>query len=207
MVRVKICGITNLEDALAAVDAGADALGFVFAESPRRVRPQDAARIIDNLPVLVNCVGVFADEPVKIVEKIARQCKIGALQFHGDESPEYCRHFRKTYKVIKAFRVKDKSDLKVLVKYKADGYLLDAFIKGIKGGTGKTFDWELARQAKRFAGPVILSGGLNAENISRAVSAVRPYAVDASSGVESMPGKKDPWLIREFIKKASGVPF
>ncbi len=205
MVRAKICGITNLEDAKAAINAGADALGFVFAKSPRQIKPQDAARIIDELPPFVNCAGVFVDAPVKIVEKIARQCKTGTLQFHGNESHEYCSYFRKKYKVIKAFRIKNKKDLKDLAKYKVDGYLLDTFVRGIKGGTGKAFDWRLAKQAKKIVSPIILSGGLNPENIADAIRLVKPYAVDVSSGVELRPREKDKILMEKFIKEAKYV--
>jgi len=200
LVRVKICGITNLKDARAAIDFGADALGFVFAKSPRRIKPNDAARIIRELPPFVNFVGVFVNEPVKRVEKIAKQCKIDTLQFHGDESPEYCSHFRKTRKIIKAFGIKDKSSLKILSGYDVDGYLMDVFSPHLRGGVGKTFDWGLAREARKTAGPIILSGGLGIKNIKSAVKIVKPHAVDVSSGVESSPGKKNLKAMHEFIK-------
>lgn len=205
MVKVKICGITNLKDAMAAVDAGAGAIGFVFAKSPRRIKPQDAAKIIKNLQRPVNCVGVFVGAPVKTVEKIVKACKIGTLQFHGSESPEYCAYFRKARKVIKAFRIKDKNDLKDLKRYKVDGYLLDTFVKGLKGGTGRMFNWKLAKEAKKIASPIILSGGLNPENVARAIRTVRPYMVDVSSGVEKYPGKKDKKLMEKFIKEVKNV--
>lgn len=200
MVKVKICGITNFRDAKSAVDAGADAIGFIFAKSPRRVSPEKAAGIIKKIRRPISRVGVFLDTPVKEVGKTAGQCKIDTLQFHGNESPRYCNYFRNTYKVIKAFRIKGKRDLKKLRRYKVDGYLLDTFVKGVAGGTGKVFDWKLAKQAKAIARPVILSGGLNPENVKEAIKKVRPYAVDVASGVESRPGKKDIKLMKEFIK-------
>lgn len=200
MVKVKICGITNLKDAEAAIAAGADALGFVFAKSPRNIKPKDAAKIIDKLPPFVNTVAVFADTPAATVEKTVRQCRIDTLQFHGNESPAYCRYFMKAHKVIKAFRIKGKNSLKAIKKYKVDGYLLDAFIEGVKGGTGKTFDLKFAKYAKKSVSPVILSGGLNPENVAGALNSVMPYAVDVSSGVEKIPGKKDHKLIRKFMK-------
>lgn len=200
MVKIKICGITNFKDAKTAVDAGADAIGFIFAKSPRKVSPEKAAGIIKKIRRPVSRVGVFLDAPVKEVKKIAGQCKIDTLQFHGNESPRYCSYFRNTYKVIKTFRIKGKKDLKKLRRYKVDGYLLDTFVKGTAGGTGKVFDWKLAKSAKKIAGPIILSGGLNPENAGMAVKLVRPYAVDVASGVEARPGKKDKRLIKEFLK-------
>ncbi|MCX5712938.1 MAG: phosphoribosylanthranilate isomerase [Candidatus Omnitrophica bacterium] len=200
MVRVKICGVTNLKDALAAIDAGADALGFVFAKSPRRIKPSDAAGIIGKLPVFVNCVGVFVNESVKSVEKIAKQCKLDTLQFHGEEGPEYCRHFKKTHKVIKAFKIKDIKSLKIMPRYDVDGYLLDTYARGAVGGTGLVFDWAIAKRAKKMKSHLILSGGLDVKNVKNAVKIVRPYAVDVSSGVEARPGKKNLKVMREFIK-------
>jgi phosphoribosylanthranilate isomerase len=200
--KVKICGITNFEDARAAVDLGADAIGFVFVRSPRQIKPADAAIIIAKVPVFVNCVGVFADQSLKVVEKIARQCKIDTLQFHGKESPEYCAYFKNKYKVIKAFRVKEDKDLKDLIRYKVDAYLLDTYVRGVKGGTGRTFNWELAKKAGWRVSPVIVSGGLNPENVKKAIKIARPYAVDVSGGIESAPGKKDIRLMKEFIKAA-----
>jgi phosphoribosylanthranilate isomerase len=204
MVKVKICGITNLKDARAAIAAGADAVGFVFAESPRRISHLAAKGIIEKVKPVVNFVGVFADAPQKTVKKTTTSCRIDTLQFHGHESPAYCRYFMDTHKVIKAFRIKDKEDLQRLKRYKVDGYLLDTFVKGAKGGTGRAFDWRLASQAKKLVHPVILSGGLNPKNVSGAIRAVRPYAVDVSSGVESRPGKKDARLIKRFMDAARG---
>jgi len=199
-VKIKICGITNLKDAKAAVNAGADILGFVFAKSPRRITPKTAAAIIEDIGPRVEFAGVFVDSPVSVVQKIIIECKIGILQFHGDESPEYCDAFRQTHKVFKAFRIKDKNDLKDLRRYEVDGYLLDTFVKDKKGGTGKTFDWKLAVDAKKLISPVILSGGLGLKNVKNAIRIVEPYMVDVSSGLEKSPGKKDLKLMKDFIK-------
>ncbi len=199
MTRIKICGITNLEDAISAVDLGGDPLGFIFTKSPRQISPGKAKNIIKKLPPFINVVGVFVNFPMKTVEKIAETCKIDTLQFHGNETPDYCAKFRETHKVIKAFRIKDKESLKLLNKYDVDGYLLDTYIKGTAGGTGKVFDWDLAKEAKRFAEPIILSGGINPGNVKDAIRKVKPYAVDVSSGVERSPGKKDIRLMKEFI--------
>ncbi|MGQ9629144.1 MAG: phosphoribosylanthranilate isomerase [bacterium] len=202
MVRVKICGITSLEDALTSVEAGADALGFVFAESPRRVDVDVAKRIIDELPPFVSCVGVFVDPTFAVASSVADECGLTAVQLHGEESPELCRKFR--VKVIKAFRVRNEGTLASLADYDVDAYLLDSFVEGRPGGTGRAFNWELARRAKE-CGRIILSGGLTPENVREAVRSVRPYAVDVSSGVEARPGKKDPESVRKFIEEAKSV--
>jgi len=200
VVRVKVCGITNLEDALAAIQLGADAIGFVFAKSPRHVSIQEAERIIEKLPPFVNFTGLFVNANRKVVEKTIKTCKIDTLQFHGEESNGYCSYFKRTHKVVKAFRIKDKKILDLLLNYDVDGYLLDTYIEGAAGGTGKIFDWNLAKRAKTLVSPVILSGGLNPGNVAQAIKKVRPYAVDVSSGIEKRPGKKDLRLMKEFIK-------
>ncbi len=202
MVRVKICGITNLKDALLAVDAGADAVGFVFAESPRRITPDEARKISLALPPFICRVGVFVDEEIKRVKEIASFCKLGILQFHGSESSDYCSSFEQ--KVIKSFRIRDFSDLEKLSEYKVGAFLLDAYEEGKLGGTGKVFNWEIAVKAKKYGTPIILSGGLKPENVLEAIKFVQPYAVDASSGVEIRPGGKDSNKMREFIKKVKG---
>ena len=199
-MKIKICGITNLKDAKAAVNAGVDILGFVFAKSRRRITSKTAVEIIKSIGPRVEFAGVFVDSPVSVVQRIILECKIGILQFHGDESPEYCDVFRQTHRVFKAFRIKDKKDLKDLRIYEVDGYLLDAFVKDKKGGTGKMFDWKLAVDAKKFVSPVILSGGLDSKNIKKAIKIVKPYMVDVSSGLEKSPGKKDLKLMKDFIK-------
>jgi phosphoribosylanthranilate isomerase len=198
MVRVKICGITNLEDALMAVEAGADALGFVFFQgSPRFISPEQAAAIIRRLPPFVQMVGLFVNEELTTVNMVADQCGLDLVQLHGEESPEYCTAVKR--RVIKAFRVKDASTLDDIVNYRVAACLLDAWSPAAHGGTGTTFNWEIAARAATLH-TVILAGGLTPENVDGAIVAVRPYAVDVSSGVESAPGKKDDGLVRRFIR-------
>ena len=198
MTRVKVCGITTLEDALRAVDLGADALGFIFYQkSPRYIAPPEAAEIIRGLPPFVASVGVFVDCSSGEINSLAAACSLTAVQLHGNEAPEVCDQFR--MKVIKAFRVRDARLPPEIDRYRTDAILLDTFVEGSPGGTGKTFSWEVAREAKRF-GRVILAGGLNCENIRDAIETVRPYAVDVSSGVVIAPGKKDPRRLTEFLR-------
>ena len=200
MVRVKICGITNIEDALMAVEAGADALGFVFVEqSPRCVSPQKAAAIVSALPPFIQTVGLFVDADIERVNWVADFCGLDIIQLHGDEAPDFCTEVRR--RVVKAFRVKDAGSLSSLASYQVAGYLLDAWSPAAHGGTGKAFDWSLARDAA-CTRPIILAGGLSPENVRDAVDFVQPYGVDVSSGVESSPGKKDPEKVREFIRNA-----
>jgi phosphoribosylanthranilate isomerase len=200
MVRVKICGTTNLDDAMAAVQAGADALGFVFyGKSPRVVEPKTAAEIIARLPPFVLPVGVFVDEELNVVRRIMEECKIPLAQLHGDESPRYCADLGRS--VIKAIRVRDGRDLERMAAYQVCGFVLDAFVEGVPGGTGVTIEWDLAAQAQQL-GPIILAGGLTPDNVLEAVRQVRPYAVDVSSGVEASPGKKDHAKLRAFITNA-----
>ena len=198
MTRIKICGITNKEDALWTADLKVDALGFIFAESPRRVGPDVVCEIVKFLPPFISTVGVFVDEDKEKVKEIADLCSLTTLQFHGEESPAYCQGFRQ--KVIKSFRVKDESVLEKAVSYKVDAYLLDTYLRGRPGGTGKTFNWEIAGRVKGIGVPLILSGGLNPDNVARAISEVRPYAVDVSSGVESKEGKKDYGKLERLVK-------
>jgi phosphoribosylanthranilate isomerase len=200
-VRVKICGMTNTQDALAAARLGADALGFVFASSPRQISPEKARAIIKGLPPLVQTVGVFVDEDPERVERVANFCNLDLLQFHGNESPAYCCGFGR--RVIKALRLKSHQELAGVSAYAniAGALLLDTFVPGQQGGTGLTFDWNLAREAGRY-GRIILAGGLNADNVAMAISAARPYAVDASSGLERKPGVKDHGKMARFIESA-----
>ncbi|OGX15370.1 MAG: hypothetical protein A2166_04525 [Omnitrophica WOR_2 bacterium RBG_13_41_10] len=199
MVKVKICGITNWEDAVASVACGCDALGFVFyKKSPRYISPKNAQKIIRLLPENILKAGVFVNAQEKTIKDIARKCKLNALQFHGDESAQFCRKF-KNYKIIKAFRVKDKLDLENIKKYRVSAYLFDTFIKSKIGGTGKKFDWKLLKQLKNTKRPVFLSGGLNEKNVAEAIKYLRPSWVDVSSSLESWPGKKDPKKIQRFI--------
>lgn len=205
MVKVKICGITNYEDAYAACSYGADAVGFVFAKSPRQIKPQDAKSIIERLPPYVVTVGVFVNEREKSVRKIAKDCNLICLQFHGDESPEFCEDFKDKYKVIKAIRVRDSKSLEPLHKYDVDAFLLDTFIQGKRGGTGEKFNWDLAVEAKEFGKPIILAGGIGADNVEEAIQKVEPYAVDVSSAIEYAPGKKDHNLMKALIEKVRNL--
>jgi len=201
MIKIKICGITTLEDANAAVENGADALGFVFyPKSPRAVTPETAKSIISILPPFITAVGVFVDEDTDNIEKIASYSGLNAIQLHGSEPPESCNINRN---VIKALRVKDLSDLEVLSSYKtASAYLLDTYSPHEFGGTGHVFNWEIAVEAKKF-GRIILAGGLNPDNIEEAVQMVQPYGIDVSSGVEGpAKGKKDHNKIKLFIERA-----
>jgi len=199
MVKVKICGITNEEDALLAVKLGADALGFIFAPSPRRITPQEAKRIIDILPPFIDRVGVFVNEEISRVKGIAQFCSLTTLQFHGDESPWYCSQFPQ--KVIKSFSVRNEIPQRIF-EYRVDAYLLDTFCEKKRGGTGRAFNWEIARKVVELNFPLILSGGLTPHNVKDAVKKVRPYAVDVGSGVEDYPGKKSKEKLREFIQNA-----
>lgn len=198
-VRVKICGITNREDAEKAVEYGADALGFVFYNrSPRFITPQEAIMLTTSIPIFVSKVGVFANQPAEEVRQIANQVGLEVIQLHGDENREYCTQFYQP--VIKAFQMKSVETLKSMHDYEVSAYLLDAFSTGSLGGTGKRFNWDWAVRAKIYNRPIILSGGLTVENAVEAMRTVRPYAVDVSSGVEDIPGKKDHIKMRDFIQ-------
>jgi len=198
-VRIKICGITNTKDAAAAVELGADAVGFVLASSPRQVSPEKAREIIMALPPFVQSVGVFVDEDPEKVASTAAFCRLDLLQFHGKESPAYCRGFGQ--RVIKAVWVQNQGGLEACAEYGSvvDALLLDTYELGRRGGTGLTFDWNLALKAKKY-GRIILAGGLNPDNVAEAISAARPYAVDASSGLEQEPGVKDHDKMARFIR-------
>jgi len=204
MVRVKICGITDVKDARLAARLGADALGFNFVPgSPRYIHPARAKAIIAALPPFVASVGVFANEdPDRIIE-IARLCNLDAVQLHGEETPAAVERVRGIRR-IKAIRVRNARDVARCRRYRVDAYLLDAYVPGVRGGTGKSFNWELARQAEEF-GPVILAGGLTPENVETAVRIARPYAVDTASGVEVEPGVKDKNLLAEFIWRVKSL--
>jgi len=203
-VRVKICGITNLEDARAAVDSGADALGFIFfAGSPRHISPESAAEIISALPPFISRVGVFVDAPVDGILEIAGTTGIDTIQLHGSESPAECVEIAASkLTVVKAFRIKEAASLDLIGAYRASAFLLDSYVSGQLGGTGAKFNWDLAVKAKQSGTPIILAGGLDPENVGDAVSKVAPYALDVSSGVEISPGKKDHAKVRRFISQA-----
>jgi phosphoribosylanthranilate isomerase len=196
--RVKICGITNLADAQAAVEAGADALGFIFYEkSPRRMTIPAVAKISKQLPPFVLRVGVFVNAAEALVTHAIGECGLGLLQFHGDEPPEFCMRFG--LMSMKAFRIRDAGSLKELPRYPTEAWLLDACSAETLGGTGEKFNWDLAVEAQKFGKPVFLAGGLTPENVAAAVRKVQPFGVDVSSGVETSPGKKDHARVRAFI--------
>jgi phosphoribosylanthranilate isomerase len=203
MVKVKICGITNLKDARRAVEAGADFLGFNFyPRSPRYVTPSAARRIVQRLPKGTAFVGVFVNEPTDKMLAIARRVGLRFLQLHGEESPATVAKLRRSLTVIKAIRVRNTFSTAQLRQFKPGGtFLLDGFHVSRRGGTGKTFNWAVARRANR-AGHIFLAGGLTPENIGEAIRVARPYAVDVCSGVEAKPGKKDPALIASFMQAA-----
>lgn len=204
-IYVKICGITNLEDALAAVKYGADAIGFIFhKESPRYISPENASVIIRQLPSHITKVGVFVDSPRKEIEAIVRSSSLSAIQLHGDQHPEDCTGYE--IAVIKAFRVGESFDATQIRLFDVQAILLDTLKPGKPGGTGESFDWNIAVQAREY-GKLLLSGGLTAKNIEDAIRFVRPYGVDVSSGVEKSPGKKDHEKVREFIIKAKSTTF
>lgn len=201
-MKVKICGITNVEDAIAAAEAGADALGFIFAKEGKKrnrfVTPEQAQYIIERLPPFVTTVGVCVDAP--FTEVIHYLSFVDLIQFHGNESPDEVGQMR--HLAIKAFRAGGDFALEDMTAYHARAYLLDAYVPGEAGGTGQRADWDVARKAVAMGKPIILAGGLTPENIAEAVKTVRPYAVDVSGGVEAEPGKKDHERIRAFIHAA-----
>jgi phosphoribosylanthranilate isomerase len=204
MVKVKICGITNLDDALHAVECGADALGFNFyKKSSRFISPADAREITGQFPDGVLRVGVFVNEHVDRIAETVRLTELDAIQLHGDESPAFVRELRERVacEVIKAFRVSPEFIAESVFQYGANTILLDGFSLDSRGGTGETFDWKIAKQLSSHLN-VYLAGGLSADNVRTAISQVRPYAVDACSLLESAPGKKDPQKVRRFILEA-----
>jgi phosphoribosylanthranilate isomerase len=203
MTKVKICGITTVADALMSVEAGADALGFVFYDkSPRNLEPARAAEIIRALPPFIHVVGLFVHAPLDFINSVADRCRLDMVQLHGDESPEFCAGVNR--RIIKAFRIKDITSLDHMDQYNVAGYLLDAWSPKAFGGTGVTFNWDTAIIARKF-GPIILAGGLNPENVAEAVKYVSPYGVDVSSGVEADHRVKDPEKVLQFIRRAKGA--
>jgi len=197
--QVKICGITNVEDALCAVEAGADALGFVFYDkSPRCVTPAQVQKIIAALPPFVTTVGLFVNESIPKIRRIMAASRIDVVQLHGDEQPEDC--LIEPLRVIKGLRVKDAASLEGADRFNVSALLLDAWSDESYGGTGEQFDWQLVKQLTANR-PIILAGGLSPDNVARAVQQVQPYAVDVSSGVEEKPGKKDHQKVAEFIRR------
>ncbi|MCM8794791.1 MAG: phosphoribosylanthranilate isomerase [Candidatus Omnitrophica bacterium] len=204
---VKICGTTTLEDAMAAVQAGADAIGFIFTTSPREVTRETASGILNAMPDPVLTIGVVANEPPDYVKALLRLCPVRGLQFHGQEPPEEVLAFRHDVKfLIKTIRVKDEKSIDRIPDYKGvDAVLLDAYWPGRLGGTGKPFPRELALKAKQHGIPIIVAGGLDPSNVRELVREVAPFGVDVVSGVEQSPGKKDNDLVRKFVQMAKNV--
>ncbi|HTG87918.1 MAG TPA: phosphoribosylanthranilate isomerase [Pyrinomonadaceae bacterium] len=206
MTFIKICGITNLDDALAAVDAGADALGFNFYKpSPRYITTDAARAIIDELPESILTVGVFVNEPSpESAETRAREAGITAIQLHGDESPDYCRQLTPRF-VIKALAAGADFDTQRANDYDVEAILLDTKDEALRGGTGRTFDWSIAQRVRRTVPKLFLAGGLSLQNIEDAIISVDPYGVDACSALEKAPGLKDHERMRVFVKKIRSV--
>lgn len=206
MTFVKICGITNLPDALAAVEAGADALGFNFyPSSPRYIAPQNAREIVDHLPGGVLKVGVFVNEKSpESLRQIVNETGVGAVQLHGDESPEYCRALTDQY-VIKALAVGNNFNEQQALDYDVRAIMLDAKSPHLRGGTGQVIDWSIAQKVSRLVPRLFLAGGLSPDNVQQAIASVNPYAVDACSALEDVPGKKNHKLLRAFIKSVRDV--
>lgn len=208
MVKVKICGITNLEDALAAADLGADMLGFNFYEGSKRyVEPAVAAKIINGLDGRIDPVGVFVNADIDTIKRTVEAAGLAAVQLHGDETPELVHEVARTcgMPVIKALRVSPGFLVEVIREFSADSILLDVFSPAAFGGTGERFDWRVAVAAKEHSDRLILAGGLTPENVAAAVELVRPYAVDVASGVEFAPGRKDANKMEAFIRNARGI--
>jgi phosphoribosylanthranilate isomerase len=200
-VKVKICGITNVPDGLAAAEAGADMVGLMFYErSPRHLSFAIAAEISRALPSFIVRVGVFVNPAEDVVMRAISECGVSLLQFHGEEAPEFCTQFG--VMSMKAFRVRNEESLTLLPSYQTDAWLLDAFSPDAYGGTGAKFNWDLATEAKLMGRPIFLAGGLTPENVGAAVRQVQPFGVDVSSGVESAPGTKDHAKVRAFIQAA-----
>jgi phosphoribosylanthranilate isomerase len=203
-VKVKICGITNVTDAVIAADAGADMIGLMFYEkSPRRVSFQTAAEIARSISPFVVKVGVFVNPDSDTVLRAIADCGLGLLQFHGEESPDFCAQFG--LMSMKAFRIQNEESLKMLPEYPTEAWLLDAYSRDKLGGTGEQFNWDFAIEAQKLGKPIFLAGGLTPENVADAVRRVRPYGVDVSSGVEASPGKKDAEKVRAFVAAAKGA--
>lgn len=207
-VRIKICGLTRPEDVAAAVEAGADALGFIFAEgSPRRVSCDRAAELIRGAPPFVSRVGVFVNECLERVQEVAQSCGLDTVQLHGDETPEYCERLAGITR-IRGFRLRGRGQLEEMGRYRSvvEGWLIDSYVAGQAGGTGRVADWSLAREVVELgARPVILAGGLDATNVAEAIRRVKPFAVDVSSGVEVVPGWKDPGRISSLCEAVRRV--
>lgn len=211
MVKIKICGITCTQDATWAANLGADFIGLNFyKDSPRKVSPQNALEILKEIPPFVSSVGVFVNEDSKNMAKVIKKLNLTLVQLHGEETVEYCQQLKEAIpgiKIIKAFRVKDETILEVMRPYLgvADYFLLDAYVEDVAGGTGATFNWDLAVKAKELGKPVFLAGGLTPDNVQEAMDKVKPFAADVASGIERSPKRKDYDKMKDFIAKAKQV--
>jgi len=210
MTKVKICGVTNLEDALIVTNVGADFIGFNFwPQSPRKISERNCKEIVLKLPPFITPVGVFVDEDIEQLKKIAKKCSLKAVQLHGSETPDYCQKVSSetSLPVIKAFRIENEGSIEAIRPFlEAVNYLLlDAFVPGEPGGTGEVFNWDIALKAKDFNKPFFLAGGLTPENIGEAISKVAPFAVDVASGVERLPRRKDYDKVNKFVRTARGL--
>jgi phosphoribosylanthranilate isomerase len=214
VTRVKLCGITNLDDARLCADAGAWALGMIFwPGSERRCDVAEAERIAAELRRRIEPAGVFVNAPLDEVAEVVDACSLALVQLHGDEGPAYCAEIarRTGARIIKAVRAKDKASVRALLAYRdrVDFHMIDTYRPGVPGGTGATFAWELADELRESSHPLILSGGLGPDNVAAAIAAVHPFAVDSASGTEAEPGRKDPAKVTAFmraVEQASQVP-
>ncbi len=200
MLKIKICGITNIRDALKACQYGADALGFIFAKSPRKVSPKTARAILERIPPFIAKVGVFVNADQDYVLRLIRECGLDTLQFHGEETDKYCAFFQKYCKIIKAFRIKDKHSVESINYRHADAYLLDAYSKNAYGGTGRIIAYDLLKGVS-FKKPLIVAGGINDKNCRKIANLLHPFAFDVSSSIETSPGKKDLKKMKNIINK------
>ena len=215
MVKVKICGVTNLQDATWAASLGAEFIGFNFyAKSPRKVSMKMCADVMSKMPPILDAVGVFVDEETEKILQAVKKCTLKYVQLHGKEQPEYLAELKQKageagleFRIIKAFRIKGSRSLPNLARYTdaADYFLLDTYVEGVEGGTGETFNWEVAAEAKKFGREIFLAGGLMPSNVAESVRQAAPYAVDTASGVERLPRRKDYELLRDFIMAAKSV--
>ena len=210
MAKVKICGVTNLEDAMLVTNIGADFVGFNFYPlSPRKISEKLCKEIVQKLPPFITPVGIFVDEDIEVLKKTAKKCALKLIQLHGSESPEYCRQvFAETaVPVMKVFRIENEGSVEAIRPYlDAVNYLLlDAYVPGEPGGTGEVFNWDLAVKIKDLNKPFFLAGGLTPENVSEAISKVQPFGVDVASGVERLPRRKDYDKVNKFVRRARGL--
>ena len=200
-IRIKICGITRVEDAWAAVEAGADALGFmIYGPSKRFIRANDVPAVVRDLPPFVSRVGVFVNESTETILACRERCQFDTIQLHGEESPEFCQTIPGP--VIKAFRLQSRSGLEALSRYPASAWLLDSYSPAARGGTGECFNWNWIREAGSLGCPIIVAGGLTPDNVARCIETTRPFGIDVSSGVEASPGRKDASRMTDFILAA-----